>query len=244
MTSIGTSQGTSLEERLRGRLVVSCQAPRGGPLDKPSFIAALASSAVIGGAGAVRISGLANIRAVRRAVDVPLIGLVKRPTDHSPVYITPTIDDAVRVADAGADLVALDATDRTRPDGRSAQEAVAVLVAMGLVVVADVDDLESGVAAGDAGARFVATTLAGYTTRRVPARPDVDLVAELAVRTGRPVIAEGRYRSLGQVRAAFRAGAHAVVIGNAITNPTAMTARFVAATPGSARLVTPSEPDS
>jgi N-acylglucosamine-6-phosphate 2-epimerase len=224
---------TDLADLLDGRLIVSCQASAGSPLDRPGTIAALAESAVLGGAAAVRINGLANIRAVRRRVDVPIIGLVKRPTRRSPVYITPTVDDGRRIADAGADIVAVDATSRPRPDGRTADETIGSLGVLGFVVMADVDEVEAALAAERAGARFIATTLAGYTTRRRPVRPDVELVARTSMRVRVPVIAEGRYTTPAQVRAAFRAGAHAVVIGNAITNPTSITARFVAVTPRS-----------
>jgi N-acylglucosamine-6-phosphate 2-epimerase len=221
---------TGMSDRLDGRIVVSCQAQQGSPLDRPGIIAALAEAAVLGGAGGVRINGLANIRAVRGAVDVPIIGLVKRRTARSPVYITPTIDDARRVVDAGADIVAIDGTARPRPDGRAAAEAIGELAAAGVLVLADIDDLGAAIDAEHAGARFIATTLAGYTDGRARSRPDIRLVARTVASVRLPVVAEGRYSTPAQVRAAFGAGAHAVVIGNAITNPTAITSRFVAVT--------------
>ena len=206
-------------ERLRGQLIVSCQAAGGGPLDEPAIIAALARAAVLGGAGGVRIAGASHIRAVRNALDVPIIGLVKRPTTDSAVYITPTAADGMRVAAAGADIVAIDATSRPRPNGETVVEIIAQLCGRGVLVLADVDSVVAAVAAVDAGAHAVATTLAGYTSGRPSTRPDIALVAAIASTVSCPVVAEGRYRSLAHVRAAFHAGAYAVVVGDAITNP-------------------------
>ena len=101
---------------------------------------------------------------------------------------------------------------------------------LGVMVMADVDSLDAGVAARDAGADVVATTLSGYTGAAVPDEPDVELVARLVEALDCPVIAEGRYWTPEDVLAAFDAGAHAVVIGTAITNPLAITRRFVAVT--------------
>lgn len=191
----------------------------------------MARAAELGGAGAVRVSGTRNIEAARKTVSVPIVGLVKRRTPDSPVYITPSVVDATSVRDAGADLVAIDATARLRPDGLSAIEFIVTLKSLGLVVVADIDVLPAALAAAEAGADLLATTLAGYTAGRRVTRPDVRLIARVSSATDCPVIAEGRYRSPSDVRAAFRSGAHAVVVGDAITNPIGITERLVAATP-------------
>ena len=216
---------------LRGRLIVSCQAAPDSPIGTPEMIAAFAWAAVSGGAGAVRINGTADIRAVRAAVSVPVIGLSKRRVDGFSVFITPTLQDAMDVAEAGADFVAIDATLRARPDGLSVQDVIGQLRARGIRVVADVDCVEAGVQAARAGADLVASTLAGYTSGEVPTDPDVRLVRDLVSATSAPVVAEGRYNEPAQVRAAFDAGAYAVVVGQAITNPIAITHRFAAATP-------------
>jgi N-acylglucosamine-6-phosphate 2-epimerase len=214
----------------RGSLVVSCQAPADSPLASPDIIAAMARAAVMGGARAVRLNGDDDVRAVRSAVSVPIIGLLKRRVDGSPVYITPTVEDAVDIANAGADLVAVDATLRVRPGGMTGPGLVARLRTLGIAVVADVDAADAGLEAARAGAEFVASTLAGYTSGSTPSEPDLDLVHELASGGVARVIAEGRYHQPAQVRAALDAGAFAVVVGQAITNPVAITRRFVDAT--------------
>jgi N-acylglucosamine-6-phosphate 2-epimerase len=220
---------------LRGQLLVSCQASPGSPLDTPSMIAALARAAELGGAAGVRVCGARNIRAVRQAVSVPIIGLLKLQSPDYPVYITPTLADAVLVRRAGADIVAVDGTGRRRPEGWTVAELFAQLQVLGIRTVADVDDLDAARAAAEAGADMIATTLSGYTTALPPVdEPDVDLVTRIASVVDRPVIAEGRYRLPSQVREAFLAGAHSVVVGDAITNPTSLTRRLAMAAPAHA----------
>jgi N-acylglucosamine-6-phosphate 2-epimerase len=215
--------------RLRGGLVVSCQAPPGDPLHGPTFMAAMARAAVAGGAVGIRAEGPPDVRAVRQAVDVPVVGLWKQGATG--VYITPTVDLARAVAEAGAQIVAIDATGRPRPDGSTMPEVVAGLRRTHhCLVMADVSTVAEGVAAAAAGADLVATTLAGYTpySRRGPG-PDLELVAALAARVEVPVVAEGRIATPQEARAALDAGAWTVVVGGAITRPQLITARFVAA---------------
>lgn len=223
----------SLLEDLRGRLVVSCQAQPGEPLHGPDHMTAMALSAVAGGAAGIRCESPSDIRAIRAAVDLPLIGLWKQGREG--VYITPTLEAALAVAEAGADLVAIDATVRPRPDGRRLDETIDELSRRGIPVMADVSNLAEGIAASAAGAAVVSTTLAGYTpeTRGVSA-PDLGLVAALARELTIPVFAEGRISTPDQLAAAFDAGAWSVVVGGAITRPAVITASFVAALPGSA----------
>jgi N-acylglucosamine-6-phosphate 2-epimerase len=219
-----------LEEQLRGRLIVSCQAEPGSPLDQPTIIAALARSAELGGAAALRVEGPASIKAVRAAVRIPVIGIVKRRFPGSDVYITATVEDALAVIGAGADLMAVDATSRTRPKDTDLADIMRVALAREIPVVADVDDEQAAMAAIDAGATFVATTLSGYAGGPTPTGPDIDLVRRLAQRTRSPIVAEGRFQTPQEVHDAFEAGAHAVVIGKAITDPIWLTRMFAAST--------------
>lgn len=222
---------------IRGGLVVSCQAPPGSPLARTDHIVALARAAESGGARGIRAEGAGDVAAVRAAVELPLIGLRKRAVAGSEVYITPELADARAVADAGADIVAVDATLRPRPGGVASERFVARLAEeLAQPVLADVDSLEAGLAARAAGAAAVATTLSGYTGGPVPDGPDLELVARLAAELDCPVLAEGRYATPEAVRAAFEAGAFAVVVGAAITDPVALTRRFASASEGSVRV--------
>jgi N-acylglucosamine-6-phosphate 2-epimerase len=216
---------------LEGGLVVSVQAAPGTPLAAPEHLAALAGAAEAGGAVGIRAEGPANVAAVRAAVRLPVIGLSKRRLPGSDVYITPTLEDAVAVTDAGAHLVAVDATERLRTDGLTGAQFVERLAAeIGPRVVADVDRAAAGVAARESGAAAVATTLSGYLGNGEPPRePDLELVEALAGRCDCPVLAEGRYAQPEQVQAALAAGAFAVVVGTAITDPIALTRRLAQA---------------
>jgi len=225
------------EHRLRGGLIVSCQALPDSPLRDPAIIAALARCAERGGAVGVRIDGPEDIATVRRAVTLPIIGLYKVARDR-PVYITPTFAEARAIARAGADLIALQAT-RERGADRNA-DPLADLIARihaecGIPVMADVSSLDEGLGAAASGADVVATTMAGYTPHsRQMSGPDLELIRELAQALAVPIVAEGRISTPEEAAAARRAGAFAVVVGRAITMPEAITARFVSAVGGAA----------
>ncbi|MGH3437721.1 MAG: putative N-acetylmannosamine-6-phosphate 2-epimerase [Sciscionella sp.] len=219
---------------VRGRLIVSCQAGAGHPLRESATIARLARAAVAGGAAAVRgggVGGVADVIAIREAVPVPLIGLTKDGGDG--VFITPTVQATQAVIAAGADVIAVDGTRRPRPDGRTLADSVTAAHEAGALVMADIADLNDGIAAAAAGADVIATTLAGCLSAPVPGGPDVALVTALrAAALGRPIVAEGRYHRPEQVAAALAAGADAVVVGTAITDPVWITRSFTDAIEG------------
>jgi N-acylglucosamine-6-phosphate 2-epimerase len=225
-------------EAIRGGLVVSCQAPEGSPLAATEHLVALALAAEAGGACGIRAEGSENVAAIKEAVELPVIGLRKRAVAGSPVYITPELVDAQALAAAGADIVAVDATLRARPGGVDTARFLAELAReVGKPVLADVDSLEAGLAAEAEGSAAVATTLSGYTGGGPPPEePDLDLVARLAARLDCPVLAEGRYAAPEAVHHALEAGAWAVVVGAAITDPVALTRRFAAAADRRARV--------
>lgn len=233
--------------RLRGGLVVSCQAPAGSPLHDPYVIARMALAAEQGGAVAVRVDSPDHLRAVRALCSVPLIGLHKQMHAGSDVYITPTLEAAHGVVDAGADIVAVDATRRPRPGGETLEVLIEALRTLGgrpgwadapghprdgIAIIADVSTEDEGLAALDLGVDALATTLSGYTAHSpMLDGPDLALVAALARRAHVPVLCEGRVRSTADVRRAFEAGAFAVVVGGAITGLDGLVRAFVTATP-------------
>lgn len=223
----------TLLSQLEGGLVVSCQAAPGEPLAVPSILAAMAKAAVAGGAVAIRANRPENIRAIRKAVRVPIIGLYKRDYPDSPVYITATLDDALAVAKAGADIIALDATSRRRPNGVSLKTIVRELRRRtDALLMADIATAEEGIAAAKLGFDFIGTTLSGYTENTKngikSGLPDFDLISALRRRLprGTRIIAEGRIGSPQHAAEALRLGANAVVVGAAITDPIKITRRF------------------
>ncbi|MFF2496442.1 N-acetylmannosamine-6-phosphate 2-epimerase [Agromyces sp. NPDC058064] len=216
-------------DALRGGLVVSCQAYPGEPMRHPETMAQLAESAVRGGAVAIRAQGIADIQLIHERVALPQIGLWKDGDDE--VFITPTLDHALAVARAGAEIVALDGTRRARPDGLGLAETIRRLRdETGVLVMADVGSVDDGLAAADAGADLVGTTLCGYTGERPKTTgPDLEVLARLSSTLELPVIAEGRVHTPVQASACIDAGAFAVVVGTAITHPASLTGWFAEA---------------
>jgi len=217
-----------LLEGLRGQLIVSCQAAAGSPFRDPAFIRAFARAAVMGGAAGLRLESLEDLRAVRAREGVPIIGLVKRPGLE--IYITPEVEDALAVRATGADIVAFDATLRKR--AVTVAELVGAIWSGGGLALADIATVADAVAALEAGADAVSTTLSGYTPDSPSLEgPDLALVRDLA-REGIHPFAEGRYRTPDEARAALDLGAHAVVVGSAITRPEVVTGWFARAVAG------------
>ena len=219
---------TEISDRLRGGLVVSCQALPHEPLFGSGIMARLAIAAQAGGAVGIRANSPADIAAIRAVTDLPLIGLSKVDVPSFDVYITPTVADALAVSQAGADIIALDATSRPHPEGLTADFIRRVRAETGKPILADISTDDEALEAQDAGADFISTTLSGYTSYSPQSEePDLDLVRRLALVLTIPLIAEGRIATPQQARAALDAGAWAVVVGGAITRPQQITERFM-----------------
>jgi len=215
---------------LKNALVVSCQPVPGSPMDKQEIIVAMAGAAVAAGARGLRIEGVDNVRAVTAAIrDVPVIGIVKRDLDHSPVRITPYLQDVHALIDAGAAVIAFDGTDRRRPV--AVAELLAATHAAGCLAMADCSTLEDGLACMRLGCDLIGSTLSGYTdeTADLPQdRPNLELIKQLSA-AGALVVAEGRIRTAAEAAAALRAGAYCVTVGSAITRIEHITEWFVGA---------------
>ncbi|EYB67218.1 N-acetylmannosamine-6-phosphate 2-epimerase [Deinococcus phoenicis] len=217
-------------ERLRGRLVVSCQANPDSPLRDPYIISRLALAAERGGAAGLRLQGFGDMQAVRAVTDLPIIGLTKTDREDTEIYITPTAAEAVRLAELGAEIVALDATLRPRPEPLA--EMFAAVHAAGALVMADISTLEEARAALALGADIVSTTMSGYTPySRQLSQPDWALLDELR-ETGLPFVAEGRLNTPADAARALAQGASFVVVGSAITRPDVVTRWFAEALQG------------
>ena len=214
---------------LHNGLIVSCQAPVDSPLHNASVIAAMAQAAVNQGAVSVRVDTPTHIKAVREAlknsaslsqsIATPIIGLWKQQLPGFDVYITPQFHHAEAIASAGADIIAIDATLRDRPE----RETVDTLIRrihdeLGKPVMADVDTIENAIAAAKAGADLVGTTLYGYTTQtKHLSPPGFELLTQLVEQLDIPAICEGGIASPQMAQEALQRGAYAVVVGTAIT---------------------------
>lgn len=220
---------TALLGQIRHSLIVSCQALPGEPLHGSSMMAAMALAAKMGGAKGIRANSPADVSAIKAVSQLPVIGLFKVDYPDSPIYITPTLTEVRAIAEAGADMIAVDATRRRRPGGGSFADLVVKTKAdLDVSILADVSTIDEGLAAAAAGADAISTTMSGYTDYSPqPDGPDFALLAALVARAPVPVIAEGRIWTPEEARHALELGAHAVVVGSAITRPQIVVARYV-----------------
>ncbi|MEO6804714.1 MAG: N-acetylmannosamine-6-phosphate 2-epimerase [Edaphobacter sp.] len=222
---------------LRGRLVVSCQASEGDPLDDLNTLTRIATSVLRGGAGGLRAEGVPRIAAFRKLTQLPIIGILKTHDANGEVYITPDFHSARSIGDAGADIIALDCTSRRLTASEPWPELIRrIHTELNRPVLADIATLEDALAAERAGADAVATTLYGYTAETANSRTvSWPLLKSIVGRLTVPVIAEGHIVDPADVEKALTLGAHAVVVGSAITRPETITARFVKAAESAAK---------
>lgn len=219
-----------LLERIRHRLIVSCQARKGWAMHGPEIMAAFARAAQEGGASALRLNGAADIHRVRQQTELPIIGINKIWTEDSDVYITPTFASAEEVLREGIDIIALDATPRSRPGGETFAEIVGRIRAgwPEVLIMGEVSTCEEGIAVSKEDVDLISTTLSGYTpySKKIDG-PDLELIRQLHEKIRLPIIAEGRISTPEEAGQALAAGAHAVVVGTAITRPEVITKKFV-----------------
>lgn len=219
--------------RLKGKVVVSCQAMPSEPLYLEKCMVAMMKSVVKGGAGGLRVAGARDVKNAKHLFDVPIIGLTKPdiiPSNwQETVYITPTLKEVIELVEAGADIIAFDGTMRERPNGAKLEELIKYVKINNRVSMADISTLEEGINAAKLGANMLSTTLSGYTqfSQNRGEGPDFELLKQLIDNTNIPVVLEGRIWEPEEVDKAFELGAHCVVIGSAITRPQLITKRFV-----------------
>ncbi|MFC5528087.1 N-acetylmannosamine-6-phosphate 2-epimerase [Cohnella yongneupensis] len=227
---IGEFLDNNLISNLKHGLIVSCQALEQEPLYGSEVMLSMAMAAQEGGAVGIRANTPRDIAAIKSKCSLPVIGLYKKHYPDSDVYITPTIVEVKEIVEAGADFVAIDATALARPNGELLGDFVRSLRANfpGTLIVADVSTFEEGVAAMDLGVDLVSTTMSGYTPHSLQQeQPDIALVARLSALGRTPVLAEGRIWTPEECVACLEAGAHAAVVGTAITRPQEITKKFV-----------------
>ena len=218
--------------QIKNKVIVSVQAMPSEPLYKEDCMVAMMQSVVKGGAAALRVAGVRDVINAKKLFKIPVIGITKPevipPNWREIVYITPTIKDAKDLIQAGADVIAFDGTSRPRGENNLTQ-LIKFIKINKKIAMADVSTLQEGVAARILGADIVSTTLSGYTLEspEVSDQPDFGLLEKLVEAVDCPVILEGRIWTPEQVDKAFSIGAHAVVIGSAITRPQLITKRFV-----------------
>ena len=213
-------------KKLKNKIIVSCQPNEGGPQDKTSIVVSMAEAAIIGGCGGVRIEGEKNIRAVKKNISLPIIGIIKNDLGNFKVRITPLLKDVDKIINSGADIIAYDATNRKRPF--PTKEIILKIKKANRLAMADCSNLDDAKNAILEGADIIGTTLAGYVGKQVKDtdKPNIKLVKEFK-KLNCFVMAEGRYNTPELAKQAIQAGADAVTIGSAITRIDNITSWFV-----------------
>jgi len=213
-------------KKLKNKIIVSCQPNEGGPQDKTSIVVSMAEAAIIGGCGGVRIEGEKNIRAVKKNISLPIIGIIKNDLDNYKVRITPLLKDVDQIINSGVDIIAYDATNRKRPF--PTKEIILKIKKANRLAMADCSNLDDAKNAILEGADIIGTTLAGYVGKQVKDtdKPNIKLVKEFK-KLNCFVMAEGRYNTPELAKQAIQAGADAVTIGSAITRIDNITSWFV-----------------
>lgn len=221
----------SFLKRLNGPFVVSCQALEDEPLHSSEIMAKMAIAAEMGGADGIRANSVSDIQAIKQAVDLPVVGILKRDYDDSDVFITATKKELDELFTSSVDMIALDATSRKRPNG----ETLASLVAYAkqtrpdIELMADVSSVEEAVEAEKLGFDCVSTTLIGYTKETEGQSLFDDhfkRLKEMRKRLSIPVVAEGKLNTPELATSALLNGADFIVVGSAITRPQLITATF------------------
>ena len=219
-------------EQIKGKLVVSCQALPEEPLHSSYIMGRMAVAAYLGGAAGIRANSVVDIAEIKTQVDLPIIGIIKQVYEGSSVFITPTMKEIDALYQESVDIIAIDATDRVRPDGTTIEQIFPTIREKykDQLFMADCSTYEEAVLAAELGFDCVGTTLSGYTEKtKGNELPDFQLVEKLTKTLSVPIIAEGGIWSPEQLGRMFSLGIHSAVVGSAITRPMEITKRYVQA---------------
>lgn len=219
-------------ERIHNKLIVSCQALPGEPLHSPFVMGKMAYAAFLGGAAGIRANSVEDIIEIKKQVDLPIIGIIKKVYDGSDVFITPTEKEVDMLYREGVDIIAMDATDRLRPDGSRISDLFPKLKAAykDQLFMADCSTFEEAAMACELGFDCLGTTLSGYTPySKDRSLPDFDLIERMVRHFSIPIIAEGGISTPEELKRTFDLGVYSAVVGTAITRPMEITKKFVKA---------------
>lgn len=221
---------TEILEKIKGGLIVSCQALPTEPLYDSYIMSKMAWAAYLGGAVGIRANTVVDIKAIKEKVDLPVIAIIKEEYPDSEVYITPTMKEVDALVEVGCEIIALDATKRVRPNGVTLEEFFKEVRAKypNQLFMADTSCFEEGKKAEELGFDLIGTTMAGYTPyTKGTSLPDFTLMERYVKELSTPVIAEGGIWVPEDLKKAIDIGVHAAVVGTAITRPMDITKRFV-----------------
>ena len=218
--------------KIKGGLIVSCQALEDEPLYSSYIMSRMAYAAMLGGAVGIRANGVEDIGQIKETVDLPIIGLIKRVYPDSDLHITPTLKEIDALVSLGTDIIATDATDRLRPEGITLDTFFKEIREKypDQLFMADCSTTEEGIRAAELGFDIIGTTMSGYTPYTADTvLPNYHMMGELSRQVDVPVIAEGGIWVPEEMKKAMEQGVYSVVVGTAITRPREITQRYVKA---------------
>ena len=214
-------------KKIKGKLIVSCQALEDEPLHSSFIMGRMAKAAKEGGAIGIRAQGVSDINEIKKVTGLPVIGIIKRNYEDSEIYITPTIKEIKELLETECEMIALDATNRLRPNGENIKDLIHCIHNSNRLAMADISTFEEGVQAEKLGFDCISTTLSGYTPYSTQGEGvDFDLLEKLVKTVNIPVICEGKINTPEDLKKAFELGAYSAVVGGAITRPQQITRRF------------------
>lgn len=221
-------------DSLKGELIVSCQALENEPLHSPFIMAKMAKAAWEGGAKGIRANSTVDIAAIKKEVDLPVIAIIKRDYPESEAFITPTMREIEELMTVHPEIIALDATHSSRPDGETLEAFFAKIKKEypDQKLMADCSTIEEMVAADQMGFDYIGTTLVGYTKQSAGDRIEEDdfaIIRQALQKVRHPIIAEGNIDTPDKVKRVLELGVFSVVVGSAITRPQLITKKFVSA---------------
>ena len=221
-------------KNLEKKLIVSCQALPHEPLHSSFIMGRMALAAKEGGAYGIRANTKEDITEIKKNVDLPIIGIVKRDYDNSAVYITPTMKEIEELMEVKPEIIAMDATISKRPGGVSLESFFKEVKAKypNQLFMADCSTVEEALFADSLGFDFVSPTMVGYTEQSRGLKieeNDFEILKAIIKRSKHPVIAEGNINTPEKAKRVLELGAFSVVVGSIITRPQLITKAFVEA---------------
>ena len=219
-------------EKIKGALVVSCQALEHEPLHSSFIMGRMALAAEEGGAKGIRANTVEDIAEIRKNIDLPIIGIIKKNYEDSDVYITPTMKEVDALVEAGVEIIAMHATDEKRPGGIGLEEFFREVKQKypNQLFMADCSTVEEALLAEKLGFDFLGTTLVGYTKQSKGLHieeNDFEIIRELLAKAKKPIIAEGNIDTHEKAKRVLDLGCYSVVVGSSITRPQLITQKYV-----------------
>lgn len=218
-------------DSIKGHLIVSCQALPDEPLHSSFIMSRMALAAKQGGARGIRANSVEDIREIKKTVHLPIIGIIKKDYDDSPVYITPTLKEVDDLVETGVDIIAIDATSQMRPGHLSIDDFFKMIKEKypHQRFMADCSTVEEALHADQLGFDFIGTTLVGYTPQSRDMHieeNDFEIIKTILSQVKHPVIAEGNIDTPLKAKRVLELGCYSVVVGSIITRPQVITKRF------------------